>query len=624
MVQSRVRNPRKLELDQGLLSKRIRVAQQADTTGIFYPQEDATIGLDKPSGDLHLASPGAIYFDVGNHDGFGNPRAFINSGGGLYATGAIIGELTGLGPGVSFFGSPRAMIHSDFTNTWIGTEPNGEIRFGVNGSYDATVRFDAAGNLFCGRGFPGVVGHYASIGFGMGRQGQGTPFIYSNGGGETILNADGPAIANRIGGVDKLSILGDRIQAGVRIGIGATPDIDTTLDVAEGNLQGKYLFSKTGDLWLSTKQAGQVYSLANQGHRVSKAFGGTGDFFVEGNSFLSGNLTVGGVIAKGGGSFLIDDPLDPANRDLEHGFVETDGYGLIYSFDVEVIGGEALIDLDEKFDWARPGMIEVLAQNLRVFTQNNETWDKVRGSVDGSTLLIESDNPQAKFTCQVLLTAERADPFVKAQAGTNDQGEMICSKPKSEATTEDYARLASTLNEVYTDGITDEEEELIEFQVDNLKGKKGFPRHPELYDIAPPMGSTKIVRKPAPEVIERKAEDAKIGQSDTWAAAWGELVASSLYHKTTAMAQDSDANAVLQAQMQVGVSFSLGMNPAIAQTDAEKRTTIQLTFTALLEATLKEGERQKDLALSTEDASWIKAWGERYDIETSAPFEQAR
>lgn len=44
----------------------------------------------------------------------------------------------------------------------------------------------------------------------------------------------------------------------------------------------------------------------------------------------SGNINFTGTMSKGGGSFLIDHPLDPANRNLIHSFVEGPRADLIY------------------------------------------------------------------------------------------------------------------------------------------------------------------------------------------------------------------------------------------------------------------------------------------------------
>jgi len=47
--------------------------------------------------------------------------------------------------------------------------------------------------------------------------------------------------------------------------------------------------------------------------------------------FNNGNLNIRGSISKGGGSFKIDDPLDPANKYLSHSFVESPDMMDIYN-----------------------------------------------------------------------------------------------------------------------------------------------------------------------------------------------------------------------------------------------------------------------------------------------------
>jgi hypothetical protein len=62
------------------------------------------------------------------------------------------------------------------------------------------------------------------------------------------------------------------------------------------------------------------------------------------------NLSVGGTLSKGGGSFRIDHPLDPANRILQHSFVESPDmlnlYDGVVSADAQ---GEATVSLPAWF-----------------------------------------------------------------------------------------------------------------------------------------------------------------------------------------------------------------------------------------------------------------------------------
>lgn len=69
-----------------------------------------------------------------------------------------------------------------------------------------------------------------------------------------------------------------------------------------------------------------------------------------GAAHFDGNVTVNGSISKGGGSFLIDHPLDPANKSLYHSFVESPDMKNIYDGVVTLdINGEAIVTLPDWF-----------------------------------------------------------------------------------------------------------------------------------------------------------------------------------------------------------------------------------------------------------------------------------
>jgi hypothetical protein len=66
--------------------------------------------------------------------------------------------------------------------------------------------------------------------------------------------------------------------------------------------------------------------------------------------FFVGNVFVSGSLSKGGGSFKIDHPLDPANKYLYHSFVESPDMMNVYNGNVVLDGnGEATIQLPEWF-----------------------------------------------------------------------------------------------------------------------------------------------------------------------------------------------------------------------------------------------------------------------------------
>src|SRR5215213_1885570 len=67
-------------------------------------------------------------------------------------------------------------------------------------------------------------------------------------------------------------------------------------------------------------------------------------------AYLDGNVTIAGNLTKGGGSFKIDHPLDPANKYLCHSFVESPDMKNVYDGVVMLDGnGEAEIELPDWF-----------------------------------------------------------------------------------------------------------------------------------------------------------------------------------------------------------------------------------------------------------------------------------
>jgi hypothetical protein len=67
--------------------------------------------------------------------------------------------------------------------------------------------------------------------------------------------------------------------------------------------------------------------------------------------YADGNATVTGTLSKGGGSFRIDHPLDPAGKYLYHSFVESPDMMNVYNGTVELgLDGRATVELPEWFE----------------------------------------------------------------------------------------------------------------------------------------------------------------------------------------------------------------------------------------------------------------------------------
>jgi hypothetical protein len=82
----------------------------------------------------------------------------------------------------------------------------------------------------------------------------------------------------------------------------------------------------------------------------AEANGGGTALTANGNSNVIGDLNVTGTLSKGGGSFKIDDPIDPANKYLYHSFVESPDMMNIYNGNVKLgPAGSAWLELPAWF-----------------------------------------------------------------------------------------------------------------------------------------------------------------------------------------------------------------------------------------------------------------------------------
>jgi hypothetical protein len=120
-----------------------------------------------------------------------------------------------------------------------------------------------------------------------------------------------------------------------------------------------------------------------------------------------GNVEVEGSLSKDGGSFKIDDPLDPANKYLYHSFVESPDMMNIYNGNVVTNAtGDAVVTLP---DW-----FETLNRDFRYqLTVLGQFAQAVVGSeVSSHQFAIKTDKPNVKVSWQV--TGIRQDAWANA------------------------------------------------------------------------------------------------------------------------------------------------------------------------------------------------------------------
>jgi trimeric autotransporter adhesin len=121
----------------------------------------------------------------------------------------------------------------------------------------------------------------------------------------------------------------------------------------------------------------------------------------------SGNVDVLGTLSKGGGSFKIDHPLDPANKYLYHSFVESPDMMNIYNGNITTdTGGEAAVELPEWFETLNRDFryqLTVIGQFAQAIVANE---------VANHRFVIKTDKPNVKVSWQV--TGIRQDSFANA------------------------------------------------------------------------------------------------------------------------------------------------------------------------------------------------------------------
>ncbi|PWU76219.1 hypothetical protein DK867_02805 [Ochrobactrum sp. POC9] len=139
---------------------------------------------------------------------------------------------------------------------------------------------------------------------------------------------------------------------------------------------------------------------------------------------VDGSLNVPGTLSKGGGTFLIDHPLDPLNKNLRHGFVEAPRYDLIYRGTVQLENGRAMVDIDAASNMSS-GTFTALTTNAVVTSlQNQEGFARLKpGPINGGAFEIVCEDENCTDLVSWVVIAERNDPFVKSDLDQNTDGD---------------------------------------------------------------------------------------------------------------------------------------------------------------------------------------------------------
>jgi hypothetical protein len=179
---------------------------------------------------------------------------------------------------------------------------------------------------------------------------------------------------------------------------GTTVDTIGVYGLATGNGNGVYGSGATGVSGASTNGYG-VYAVNESVLNPA--------LYVSGDAAVTGDLAVTGNLSKGGGSFKIDHPLDPANKFLYHSFVESPDMKNVYDGVVTTDAkGEATVKLPSWFE----KLNKDFRYQLTVIGRWSEAW--VSSELTGNTFAIATKVPGTKVSWQ--LTGIRQDAWANA------------------------------------------------------------------------------------------------------------------------------------------------------------------------------------------------------------------
>jgi alpha-tubulin suppressor-like RCC1 family protein len=127
-------------------------------------------------------------------------------------------------------------------------------------------------------------------------------------------------------------------------------------------------------------------------------------------------------------TFKIEHPLK-LNKWLYHGCIEGPRFDNIYRGKKLIRQGKAEVDIDRECNTTggiSSGTFPVLNTNSQLFLRNNQTYDRVKGKINGSTISIECENTTDKIEIDWMVVGERHDEHVINTPLTDSDGNLIC------------------------------------------------------------------------------------------------------------------------------------------------------------------------------------------------------
>jgi hypothetical protein len=142
-------------------------------------------------------------------------------------------------------------------------------------------------------------------------------------------------------------------------------------------------------------------------------------------------------LAKASGSFKIDHPLPELEEttNLTHSFIEGPKADLIYRGVVDLVAGQAEVNIDTVSDMTE-GTFEALCRTVQCFTSNETDWSAVKGKVTGNILKIECQDTSSTATISWMVVGERKDKHMVGLNWTDENGRVLVESLKNPVQTD--------------------------------------------------------------------------------------------------------------------------------------------------------------------------------------------
>jgi hypothetical protein len=170
--------------------------------------------------------------------------------------------------------------------------------------------------------------------------------------------------------------------------------------------------------WTYNTSNANVYHMGNVGIGTTNP---TNALHVEGDTYSD-------TYSGGSKTFKIEHPLK-LNKWLYHGCIEGPRFDNIYRGKKVIIEGKAEVDIDTECNTTggmTSGTFPILNTNYQLYLQNNKTFDRVKGTIIGSKIQIESQNVIDEIEVDWLVVGERHDKTVINPEFTDSDGNLIC------------------------------------------------------------------------------------------------------------------------------------------------------------------------------------------------------